>query len=419
MTNTDRPDEATRIAAQRRVLQVLFASSAFARAAQIMGFAVAVLIIEDMLGSSRWAGLSTVALTAGTVVSAGLLSSYMDRRGRRPGLALGYGIAVGGGALAVVGAQVSSIGVFLAGLLLAGIGAGANNLARYAAADLAAPDAKAKAIGFVVFASALGAVGGPALVGVADDVGQSIGLNENVGPNGATAVFFAFSAVIVIVSLRPDPLVLSGVVTAARASPRRTLGAALRVINGNPLGRLALLSLVLSQAVMVGVMAMTPLHMRAYDHDLGVIGLVISAHTAGMFASAPLAGWASDRFGRVRSISAGAGILVAATAITALAGQAPVLLMFPGLYLLGLGWSFGMVAGSALLTESVPDRDRVAVQGAADLLAGVVSGVAALASGLVLDMAGFHVLSMIGIAGAGLLLVAGFGRDRKSGLATI
>jgi MFS family permease len=418
-TNTDPLDDAVRGVAQRRVLQVLFASSAFARGAQTIGFAVAVLIIEDMLGSSRWAGLSTVAITAGTVVSAGLLSSYMERRGRRPGLVLGYAIAVVGGGVALVGAQVSSIALFLGGLLLAGIGAGANNLARYAAADLATSEAKAKAIGFIVFASALGAVGGPALVGVADDIGQSVGLNPNVGPNGATMIFFACSALIVWVSLRPDPLVLSGGVAASAASPRTGLRAAGRVIAQYPLARLALLSLVISQAVMVGVMAMTPLHMRAHDHDIAMIGLVISAHTAGMFAFAPLAGWASDRFGRVRAIGLGAATLALATTVTALAGEAPVLLMFPGLYLLGLGWSFGMVAGSALLTESVPDHDRVAVQGAADLLAGLVSGMAALASGVVLDMAGFHILSMIGIVGSGLLLVAGYTRDRAASLGTV
>lgn len=415
-TSTDPVDDSIRSAAQRRALQVLFASSAFARGAQTIGFAVAVLIIEDMLGSSRWAGLSTVAITAGTVVSAGVISSYMERRGRRPGLVLGYGVAVLGGALALVGAQVSSIALFLTGLLLAGIGVGANNLARYAAADLAPPEAKAKAIGFIVFASALGAVGGPALVGLADDIGQSVGLNPNVGPNGATMIFFACSALIVWVSLRPDPLVLSGGVAASATSPRRGLGAAWGVIGQYPLARLALLSLVVSQAVMVGVMAMTPLHMRAHDHEIGMIGLVISAHTAGMFAFAPFAGWVSDRSGRVRAISIGAATLALATAVTALAGEAPLLLMFPGLFLLGLGWSFGMVAGSALLTESVPDHDRVVVQGAADLLAGLVSGVAALASGVVLDMAGFHILSVIGIFASGLLLVAGYTRDRSARL---
>ncbi|MFK8025407.1 MAG: MFS transporter [Ilumatobacter sp.] len=401
---------------QRRTLQVLFASSAVARVAQMIGFAVAVLVIEDLLGSSRWAGLSTVSITVGTVISAGALSAYMNRRGRRPGLVLGYGIAMVGGATAMLGAQLGSLTLFLLGLMLAGIGAGANNLARYAAADLAEPDAKAKAISFIVFASALGAVGGPALVGVADDVGQSLGLNENVGPHGVTMIFFAIAAVVVLVTLRPDPLVVSGGLSSASGGRRDGMVDAFRVISRSPLARLALLSLVVSQAVMVGVMAMTPLHMRAHDHDIGTIGLVISAHTAGMFAFAPLAGWVSDRFGRVRAIAVGAATLAVATAVTALAGEAPAALMFPGLYLLGLGWSFGMVAGSALLTEAVPDADRVGVQGAADLLAGVVSGGAALASGLVLDMAGFHVLSMIGIVGSGALLVVGYARDRMTTL---
>jgi MFS family permease len=160
-------------------------------------------------------------------------------------------------------------------------------------------------------------------------------------------------------------------------------------------------------------MAMTPLHMRAHGHEVGIIGLVISAHTAGMYAFAPLAGWAADRFGRVQAISLGAAVLVAATAMTALAGEAPALLMFPGLYLLGLGWSFGMVAGSALLTESIPAEERVSAQGAADLMAAIVSGVAALASGLVLDMAGFHILSMIGILASGIMLVVGFTRTKQ------
>ena len=93
-----------------------------------------------------------------------------------------------------------------------------------------------------------------------------------------------------------------------------------------------------------------------------------------------------------------------ATTLTALAGEAPKLLMFPGLYLLGLGWSFGFVAGSALLTESVSEKDRVAVQGAADTAMNVASGLGALASGIVLDMAGFHILSFVGMAAAAGLL---------------
>jgi MFS family permease len=413
MTEQSTTDEAARASAQQNTLRVLFASAIFGRAAMTLGFAVAVLLIEDMLGDRTWAGLSTVAITVGTAFSAKALSAYMNRKGRRPGLVNGYVIATVGGGVALLGAQISSIVIFLGGLVLVGVGAGASNLARYAAADLATPDKKAKAISFIVFASTIGAVGGPTLVGLADDIGQDAGLNENVGPYAVTSVFMAVAALIIWASLRPDPLVLAGGLDTASSPARASFKDSLAVTMANPMAKLALVALVISQAVMVGVMAMTPLHMRDHGHDVSVIGWVISAHTAGMFAFAPLAGWAADRYGKVRSIAFGGLVLVLATALTAMAGEAPKLLMFPGLYLLGLGWSFGMVAGSALLSESVSDKDRVSVQGAADLLASIVSGGAALASGLVLSMTGFHILSMIGMAAAVAMMFAGLARQHR------
>ncbi len=142
---------------------MLFGSAIFVRAGLTLGFAVAVLLIEDMLGNKRWAGLSTVAITVGTVLSASLLSAFMNRSGRRPGLALGFAAATVGSVVALVGAQMQSILVFLLGLVLVGVGSGASNLARYAAADLALPDDKAKAISLIVFAATVGAVGSGAI----------------------------------------------------------------------------------------------------------------------------------------------------------------------------------------------------------------------------------------------------------------
>jgi MFS family permease len=155
--------------------------------------------------------------------------------------------------------------------------------------------------------------------------------------------------------------------------------------------------------------------MEEHGHGIGLVGWVLSAHTAGMFAFAPLAGWFSDRYGRIPAIVVGAATLVAATALTALAGEAPPVLMFPGLYLLGLGWSFAMVASSALLTESVGGNDAVSAQGTADLLSSVAAGMAALASGLVFTMAGFHILSAVGIVVSGLLMVVAWVHGRMSG----
>jgi MFS family permease len=414
-TETDPVLSHDREAVQRRTLGVLFISSILGRASMSLAFVVAALLVEEILGSSTWAGVSTAAITVGTAFSASGLAAYMGRKGRRPGLVAGYLAATAGGAIAVLGGQQLALIPFLIGLALIGVGQGGTNLARYAAADLAEPSNRGKAISYVVFASTVGAVGGPSLAGWAGDVGSRFGLDDLVGPFALAAVFFVLSGLIVQAGLRPDPLVVAGGLDQDRTTAKAGFSGSVAIIMASPMARLALAGLVISQAVMVMVMAMTPLHMKDHGHELGIIGWILSVHTAGMFAFAPLAGWVADRHGRILGIQLAGVTLVAATALTALAGEAPAALMFPGLYLLGLGWSFGMVAASALLTESVPPEDQVSVQGAADLITSFVSGAGALASGLVFTMAGFHILSGIGIVASGLLLVAAFMRQRLDG----
>lgn len=404
---------------QTRTLRVLFASAIFGRAAMSIGFAVAVLLIKEMLGDGTWAGSSTAAITIGTAISASALSRYMNRNGRRPGLALGYVAATVGSIVALLGGQTLLLAPFLLGLLLVGVGQGGTNLARYAAADLAKPEVRGKAISSVVFASTIGAVGGPALLGSADSVGESIGLDEFVGAYLYAGVFFFLAGAILVIGLRPDPLVVAGGLRTGPAPGTRGgssggLSEGFSAIMANPVARVAAIGLALSQAVMVMVMAMTPLHMDAHGHGVAAVGWIISVHTAGMYAFAPIAGWASDRYGRMPTLALGGLVLIAATVMTALAGDAPVSLMFPGLFLLGLGWSFGIVAASALLTESVEAESVVAAQGSADFITAFASGSGALASGFVFTMAGFHILSMIGIAGAGVVLVSAYYRHRMT-----
>ncbi len=382
-----------------------------------LAFTVAGLAIKEMLDGDRWAGLSTVAITIGTAVASGWLSSLMMKSGRNPGLRTGYAVATAGALIGGFGIERSSITIFLAGLFLFGVGQGATNLSRYAAADLATEETRAKAISTVVFASAFGSVFGPMIAGVLGDLSVSAGMNELTGPFLGSAVFFALSGLVIWLLLRPDPLTVSGGLNSQQASTRVKLSISdsLAIVWARPLARLAAATLVISQLVMVMVMAMTPLHMDAHGHSTGWIGLVISAHTAGMFLFAPIAGFVSDKIGRIPTILSGAALLTLSTIITALAGEAPRVLMFPGLFLLGLGWSFGMVAGSALLTESVSSEERVSVQGAADIATSLASGGGALASGFVFDMAGFHILSLMGTAAAGGLMLFSFVRSKLDG----
>ncbi|MEM7338924.1 MAG: MFS transporter [Actinomycetota bacterium] len=415
-TAPEPPTAAEKAAIQRRTLNILFAASIFGRAGMTISFTVAALVLADILdGDETWSGASTASITVGTAISASLLSSMMNRRGRRPGLAAGFLAAAVGGGFAVLGAQNLLLVSYLIGLVFIGVGQGASTLSRYAAADLAAPDQRGKAISWVVFASTVGAVGGPTLVGPAGRLATSIGLDELVGPFVFSMAFFAVGALVFYVGLRPDPLVVAGGLRSGDDGGRSGFRNGWSAITASPLAQLAVIGLIVSQAVMVMVMAMTPLHMRAHDHELGTIGFVISAHTAGMFAFAPIAGWASDRYGRLPTLGAGMIQLVVATAMTALAGEAPSILMFPGLFLLGLGWSFGMVASSALLTESVDSERQVDAQGSADLVMSFASGLGALASGFVFTMAGFHILSMIGIVASGLVLAFTWYRHQTSG----
>lgn len=398
--------EVDRDAVQRRTIRVLWVSAVLSRGAVSTMFPVSVLAIKDLLGSDTWAGLAAGASTAGSALSAMWLATYMQRRGRTPGLSGGFAVAAAGGVLAIVAIETSSLLMFLPAMVLVGVGAGTANLSRYAAADLASEKRRSREISTVVFASTFGAVLFPLSIGVAGDAAEALSFDANAGGFAISVIFFFLAGLAIWLFMRPDPLVVAGGVDPnAKRKDSIPFGRAMAITWARPLARLALVTLVVAQAVMVMVMAMTPLHMEAHGHSNGTVGAVISAHTAGMFAFAPLAGWTADRFGRLPTIAVGGLTLVLATILTALAGEAPRLLMFPGLFLLGLGWSFGFVAGSALLTESVDVGDRVAVQGAADLATNVASGTGALASGFVLSMSGFHTLSFIGMTAAGALLV--------------
>lgn len=391
---------------QRRTLRVLTGGQIVGSAALGSAVTVGAFVVQEILGSTTaWGGIATATLTMGTAFTSQVLSRIMRKRGRRPGLQLGYLLAVVGGVIAAVGAERHVLGVFLAGLFLYGNGQASNLLARYAATDLALPEHRGRAMSRIVFASTFGAVFGPLLVGPAEHFGQTwFGFHKYTGPWLAASVFFLFAATNTMIRLRPDPLVISGgtrvVVTKANASLRHAWG----VIFVYRRARLALLAMVISQASMVAVMTMTPVHLKLHGHE-GVSQYVVSLHIAGMYAFSPLVGRYSDRKGRVPTLVIGGFVLLGATIMAALAGDVEQLL-FPALWGLGIGWSFGLIGGSSLLTESVPAVERVAVQGAADLTMSFCGGLAGFSSGFVRKAFGYHMLANGASVAVAVLLAA-------------
>ena len=397
------------VALQARTLRVLVAGQVVAAASLSAAVTVGAFVIQDILGQQTpWGGLSSATFTMGSAFMSQVLARVMSKRGRRVGLEYGYSLAISGGLIAGFGVNRNSLIFFLLGLFLYGSGQASNLLSRYAAMDLAAPEKRSQAMSYILFGSTFGAVFGPVLIKPAEQIGvDTFGWSHYTGPWIASSFFFVFALANVAVRLRPDPLEVSGGLISQQGKGVVTpnLGAALRIIRGIRNARVALASMVISQVTMVAVMTMTPVHLKLHGHE-GVSPYVISLHIAGMYAFSPLVGKFADRRGKLLSISVGGVLLVAATVTAALAGDAATLL-WPSLWLLGLGWSFGLIGGSSLLVESVPEGSRVTVQGAADLLMSFCGGMAGFSSGFIRKAFGFHMLSNLGTVLALVLVIIG------------
>lgn len=381
-----------------RLLIVLFVAAGINRTAYIAAITVTALAAEDMLDSARWSGLAAAAATLGIAAGTARVSSYMIKVGRRIGYAVAQVVAIVGAILAIMAIQVQSFPLFLVALFLFGIGASGERLGRYAAADVAPAHRRASAIAWIVFAGTIGAVLGPRLLGPAETRAVSFGLDGLAGGFLVAAAFTGAGAVLIFFLLRPDPLDFAPKTTSDAPGSTPSIRPLLR----RPVVVYGLLSLAVGQSVMTMIMAMTPVHIRAAGGTIGTVGLVISAHTLGMFFFSPLTGWLVDKFGSIRVILAGQFLLLVAVALAVPAAGDELVLLLPALFLLGLGWNFGFVGGSALVNSVTDGAARLRLQGIADAITWISSAVAAVSSGLILDAGGFSQLVIVG----GVLVLA-------------
>jgi MFS family permease len=385
---------------QRRTMNTLRLGVVPGQAAVAGVVAVVSLLGKDMLGSDRLAGLGSAAFTTGSAMIAIPLAARMKRRGRRSGLVMALLLGVLGSAIAATGGQLKWFWLFIVGMTIFGCGQAATLQSRYVAADLATDEERATAIGSVVWIGTLGAVFGPLLTPFEKRVGEMLGFDEFIGP-------YLFAGLIFWRLLRPDPLIAIGGTDphAERVRPLRQLRSSYGVIRASPGAVLGLVAMATSQAAMVGVMTMTPPHMKDHGQaDLSAV--VIAVHILGMYGLAPFVGSYVRRAGAVRSIELGAIVLGAGTVAAVIAGYVPAMI-FIGLFLLGLGWNIGLIAGTTLLTASVPLEGRVEAQGTGDLTLSLCGAGAALASGFVKQSVGYHMLANSATAvAAGLLVFA-------------
>lgn len=389
-------DERGLDSARRRTRWALFASVALGSTGHIAAVTVAAIVGQDLLGTAALAGAPGAAVVFGAAIGALALSSLMARRGRRIGLTAGYIIGLVGAAIATAAVLTRSFPLLILGTFIIGFGNSSNNLSRYAAADLVAPNRRAVAIGLVVWGSTVGGIVGPWLVPIAGNLAESVGLPKYAGPFLVPVVFVSIAALLTFLFLRPDPFALAHHTNVRQHTDAPALP--IREILVRPAVLAAIVALMAGQATMVLIMTMTPLHLTSHHHGLETVGFVISGHVAGMFALAPLSGWISQRVGNIRTIFLGTGVLVAASALAGLAPPESAEILFVALFLLGWGWNLGFVAGSAMLSAGVELAARARVQGLADAVIWTTSAVASLGSGVVVAAAGFATLGFLGVA---------------------
>ena len=355
-------------AVQERTVKVLAATQVLNGLGVAGTVAAGSLLVSSITGSETLAGLAQTFSVLGAAALAIPLARLTARGGRRLALSIGFLAGLMGALFAILGGIESNIYLMLLGTFLVGSASASGYQARFAAIDLATDEHRAKQLSFVVWGATVGAVAGPNLMEPAGAIAEIFNWPRLVGPYMLAAITLALATLVIQLFLRPDPYLLAQKNANRPASKKGGTKVALAYLRTNPRALFAITAIAIGHVAMVSVMVMTPVHMAHVDVTLTVIGLVISIHVIGMYAFSPIVGQISDRIGRVRAIQVGVLILLLSMVISGLAAADDEITLGIGLFLLGLGWSFTLIAGSALLSESVDPDMKPATQGASDLV---------------------------------------------------
>jgi MFS family permease len=412
-------------ALQRRTLSVLVIMQVIGTVGVGVAPSIGVLLAEQVTDNEAWAGLARTASTLGAALLGLPLGRLAANRGRRVALSTGWFSAAAGAALLIFAAQESEVVTLFIGLLLIGAGSAVSLQSRFAATDLSDPRHRGRHLALVVWVGTLGSVIGPNLGVPGEVLHAATGLSVFAGAFLVAAVCLALAGVVAFLFLRPDPLLTARSAVAITMpdapgaasvvtppTPSGTVGASRRPtgvrrkgalrhmlseVRVNADARLALTAVLTAQVVMVAVMTMTPVHMEHQGGTVTFVGLTISLHVAGMYGLSPVSGWAADRWGPRTGMWIGICIFVASLLAGAFFSHSTGWIIVC-LILLGLGWSFTNVAGSALFTSAVSEQTRAASQGGLDSLANLCAAVAAFGAGPLLAVTSFSTLAWVAVA---------------------
>ncbi|MCE0739277.1 MFS transporter [Bacillus sp. G16] len=381
----------------KRTLFVVSISQIFGGAGLAAGVTVGALIAQQMLGTDVFAGLPSALFTLGSAGSALFVGRLSQRYGRRTGLSAGFVIGGLGAIGVIIAAIINSFFLLFTSLLIYGAGTATNLQARYAGTDLANNKQRATAVSITMVFTTFGAVAGPSLVNVMGNFALSIGVPSLAGPFILAAAAYILAGVVLFIMLRPDPLVIARTIEATNQEPSDKGHLKTTEHTENKRGIIVGAAImVLTQIVMVAIMTMTPVHMSHHGHGLGAVGLVIGFHIGAMYLPSLVTGVLVDKLGRTAmAIASGTTLLLAGLMAAFAPGDSMVLLVI-ALSLLGLGWNFGLISGTALIVDSTETATRAKTQGTVDVLIALSGAAGGALSGMIVAGSSFLTLSFTG-----------------------
>ena len=388
-------DDSLRAKARARTLRTLAVSQVISGLGIAGAVPAGALLVMEVSGNKALSGLAQTFSVLGAAFMAIPLARLTAHGGRRAAIMSGYAIGTVGAVLAVLGGTLRLLPLLLLGTLLVGAATASNLQTRFAAVDLSKPERRARDLSLIVWTGTIGSVTGPNLLSTSSSWAERAGVEPLAGPYLFAGAMLLLGGLAIFIGLRPDPFLLS-MRLGGHAKPR-TKGHfrhAMALIRSSSDATLANAAIVIGHIAMVSVMVMTPVHMQGQGMSLELVGFVISGHVFGMYAFSPLMGWLADRYGRVAVIQLGAFILLTSAVISGTAPEHHSPLLALGLFLLGLGWSGTMVAGSTLLSESLPLEERPSVQGATDLLMNAAGAFGGAAAGIIIAVSSYLLLNV-------------------------
>lgn len=343
--------------------------------------------------------LATLPLTmyfVGAAISTIPMSFLMKQAGRRSGFVVGASCAVLGALVCAAALHSQSFGVLCAGVFLLGVYFAAGQYYRFAAADIAAPDFRSRAISLVLAGGVLGGFIGPETSKLTID---RLGGNTYVGPYFSLAVY-ALVAILVLRWLRIPPL---------SQGERQEQGRPLAVIARQPAFVVAVLCAMICYGVMALLMTATPLAMIACQYPFSDAAFVIQWHMVGMFAPSFVTGYLIHRFGLLRIMLI--GVLLNLVCVGIAVAGIDLMNFWLALLCLGVGWNFLFVGATTLLTEVHTPAERAKVQGFNDAAIFATLVASSLASGVLFSFQGwqamnYYAVPLLVIAGAAIVWLA-------------